>query len=120
MIDGKCAQHRARFVDNRLRPARAKASFPCQSFIWRPERMSLDVFDNDPLAGEGCGTTRPYAGTNEHSIDRLAIELWQAGSGSMVQRLVRWVQEQDGAKHFGMFGFNSADDGIENFRERSP
>ena len=76
--------------------------------------MAGNVFDDDPLAGEGRSRAGADAWTHLHPIDRCVVGIWQTGSGGREQPLAASVEEQDTAADRGVFLFQPQDDRLEN------
>ncbi len=109
-IDGEGADHLALGSADRLGPAGGQASALDQVLDRGPERIGLDILDDDPLVAEGRHRARADVRSDRRGDHCVAIGRRQAGRGGEVQPLGLLVQQIDAASDVGRFFFHRLDD----------
>jgi len=95
IVDREGAEQLAGFVEDRSRPAGAKAVRKREMAVVRPQRVGRDVGDVDRMTDEGRGAARAGLGADLGAVDRLAIGLGEVRRGAVAEAPSAFVEQQD-------------------------
>src|SRR5262249_15340843 len=95
IVEGERAEHARVPAEDRRRPASAEAVAASEVAVLLPERIGLDVRDDDRPAKGGGGPTRALALSDRGAVDRPVVLGGEVRRGAVSDALAVGGDEQD-------------------------
>ena len=112
------AEHRARVVEERHRPAGPQPVVVDQAAVVRPKRRLPEIVDGHRLAQRGGRAAAANTRVDRHLAHGIDVGTWQARRGARHQHVADRVADQDRAPHRRRPGLDVASQRIESHRQR--